>query len=249
MISLKSAAELVKMRDAGKITALARAEGGAMVKPGVTTKQIERKIKDCILSHGATPSFLGYGGFPAAACISVNEEVIHGIPGNRQLLPGDIVKIDVGASYKGYQGDCAATFPVGNVSEEAAKLIQVTRECFFKAFEKACPGNRIGDIGAAVENHAAANGFTVVKDFVGHGIGMDLHEDPAVPNYGRQGHGVLLREGMTLAIEPMINAGGFRVKVLADGWTVITEDGSLSAHYENTVAITAGGPEILTAPA
>jgi len=237
------------MRDAGKITALARIEGLSMVKEGVTTRQIDKKIKEVITSHGATPSFLGYGGFPASACISLNEQVIHGIPSDRALACGDIVKIDVGAVYKGYQGDCAATVGVGEISEEAAKLIEVTKASFFKAFEKAAAGNRVGDIGEAVEKYVVANGFAVVRDFVGHGIGAEMHEDPAVPNYGRPGHGLLLREGMTLAIEPMVNAGTWKVKVLGDGWTVVTLDGKLSAHYENTVAITANGPEILTVPA
>ena len=202
-----------------------------------------------IARHNATPSFLGYNGFPAAACVSVNEEVIHGIPSNRVLNAGDIVKIDVGAIYKGYQGDCAATIPVGNVAPETEKLIQVTKESFFKALEKAVTSNRIGDIGNAVEEYATRFGFSVVRDFVGHGIGRQMHEEPSIPNFGRPGHGVLLREGMTLAIEPMINQGTWKVRVLNDGWTVVTLDGKLSAHYENTVAITSNGPEILTVPA
>ena len=236
------------MRDAGRITALARAEAAAMVKEGITTKQIDKKIREVITSHGATPSFLGYGGFPASACVSVNEQVIHGIPSNRVLKNGDIVKIDVGAIYKGYQGDCAGTFAVGEISEEAQKLIDVTKESFFKGIEKACPGNRIGDIGSAIEEYVVQNGFSVVRDYVGHGIGREMHEDPSVPNYGRAGHGLLLREGMTLAIEPMVNVGTWKVKSLSDGWTVVTLDGKLSAHYENTVAITANGPEITTIP-
>lgn len=249
MITIKSPAELEIMRDAGKITALAREEGSLMVKEGVTTRQIDKKIREVIARHNATPSFLGYNGFPAAACISVNEEVIHGIPSNRVLNAGDIVKIDVGAIYKGYQGDCAATIPVGNVAPETEKLIQVTKESFFKALEKAVTSNRIGDIGNAVEEYATRFGFSVVRDFVGHGIGRQMHEEPSIPNFGRPGHGVLLREGMTLAIEPMINQGTWKVRVLNDGWTVVTLDGKLSAHYENTVAITSNGPEILTVPA
>lgn len=236
------------MRDAGRITALARAEAAAMVKEGVTTKQIDKKIREVITSHGAIPSFLGYGGFPASACVSVNEQVIHGIPSNRELKNGDIVKIDVGAIYKGYQGDCAGTYAVGEISEEAQKLIDVTKESFFRGIEKACPGNRIGDIGFAIEEWVVKNGFSVVRDYVGHGIGREMHEDPSVPNYGRAGHGLLLREGMTLAIEPMVNVGTWKVKSLSDGWTVVTLDGKLSAHYENTVAITANGPEITTVP-
>jgi len=234
------------MRDAGKITALARAEGAAMVREGVTTAQINKKIHDCIVSHGAKPSFLGYGGFPASACVSVNEQVIHGIPSDRVLKAGDVVKIDVGAIYKGWQGDCAVTVPVGTVTEEAMKLIEVTEQSFFKGIEKAFAGSRLGDIGAAIEEHVVKNGFSVVRDYVGHGIGTDMHEDPSVPNYGHPGHGVMLREGMTLAIEPMVNAGTWKVKSLSDGWTVVTLDGRISAHYENTVAITANGPEILT---
>ncbi|NLN55405.1 MAG: type I methionyl aminopeptidase [Clostridiales bacterium] len=249
MITIKSPAELEIMRDAGKITALAREEGSLMVKEGVTTRQIDKKIREVIARHNATPSFLGYNGFPAAACVSVNEEVIHGIPSNRVLNAGDIVKIDVGAIYKGYQGDCAATIPVGNVAPETEKLIQVTKESFFKALEKAVTSNRIGDIGNAVEEYATRFGFSVVRDFVGHGIGRQMHEEPSIPNFGRPGHGVLLREGMTLAIEPMINQGTWKVRVLNDGWTVVTLDGKLSAHYENTVAITSNGPEILTVPA
>lgn len=248
MITIKSAEELARMRDAGRITALARAEAAAMVKEGVTTKQIDKKIREVITSHGAIPSFLGYGGFPASACVSVNEQVIHGIPSNRELKNGDIVKIDVGAIYKGYQGDCAGTYAVGEISEEAQKLIDVTKESFFRGIEKACPGNRIGDIGFAIEEWVVKNGFSVVRDYVGHGIGREMHEDPSVPNYGRAGHGLLLREGMTLAIEPMVNVGTWKVKSLSDGWTVVTLDGKLSAHYENTVAITANGPEITTVP-
>ncbi len=248
MITIKTPDAIARMRDAGKITALARAEGIAMVKEGVTTAQINKKIHDVIIAHGAKPSFLGYGGFPASACVSVNEQVIHGIPSGRELRNGDIVKIDVGAIYKGWQGDCAATVAVGEVTEEAAKLIAATRESFFKGIEKAVCGNRLGDIGSAIEEYVVQNGFSVVRDYVGHGIGTEMHEDPSVPNYGHPGRGILLREGMTLAIEPMVNAGTWKVKQLSDGWTVITLDGKLSAHYENTVAITANGPEILTTP-
>ncbi|MBO4860030.1 MAG: type I methionyl aminopeptidase [Clostridia bacterium] len=248
MITIKTPEAIARMRDAGKITALARAEGLAMVKEGVTTAQINKKIHDVIVSHGARPSFLGYGGFPASACVSVNEQVIHGIPSGRELKNGDIVKIDVGAIYKGWQGDCAATVAVGDITEEAAKLIEVTRASFFKGIEKALCGNRLGDIGSAIEEYVVQNGFSVVRDYVGHGIGTEMHEDPSVPNYGHPGRGILLREGMTLAIEPMVNAGTWKVRQLSDGWTVVTADGKNSAHYENTVAITANGPEILTTP-
>lgn len=247
MIILKNKHDITLMRDSGKIAALARAMGGEMAKAGVTTAAIDAKIKQVIVSHGAIPSFLGYGGFPGSACVSVNDEVIHGIPSDRELKDGDIVKIDVGAFYKGFHSDCAATFAVGNVSAEAAKLISVTEESFFKGIEMAVPGNRLGDISAAVQNVVESNGFSVVRDYVGHGVGRELHEDPSIPNYGRAGRGVRLQSGMTLAIEPMVNIGGYAVKVLSDEWTVITKDGSLSAHYENTIAITDNGPIILTA--
>jgi len=247
MIILKNKHDITLMRDSGKIAALARATGGEMAKAGVTTAAIDAKIKQVIVSHGAIPSFLGYGGFPGSACVSVNDEVIHGIPSDRELKDGDIVKIDVGAFYKGFHSDCAATFAVGNVSAEAAKLISVTEESFFKGIEMAVPGNRLGDISAAVQNVVESNGFSVVRDYVGHGVGRELPEDPSIPNYGRAGRGVRLQSGMTLAIEPMVNIGGYAVKVLSDEWTVITKDGSLSAHYENTIAITDNGPIILTA--
>lgn len=247
MIILKNKHDITLMRDSGKIAALARVMGGEMAKAGVTTAAIDAKIKQVIVSHGAIPSFLGYGGFPGSACVSVNDEVIHGIPSDRELKDGDIVKIDVGAFYKGFHSDCAATFAVGNVSAEAAKLISVTEESFFKGIEMAVPGNRLGDISAAVQNVVESNGFSVVRDYVGHGVGRELHEDPSIPNYGRAGRGVRLQSGMTLAIEPMVNIGGYAVKVLSDEWTVITKDGSLSAHYENTIAITDNGPIILTA--
>ncbi|MBQ7048742.1 MAG: type I methionyl aminopeptidase [Clostridia bacterium] len=247
MIILKNKAELITMRDSGKIAALARATAGEMARPGVTTGAIDTKIRQIIKSHGATPSFLGYGGFPGSACVSVNEQVIHGIPSDRELKDGDIVKIDVGAFYKGFHSDCAATFAVGNVSEEAKKLITVTEESFFRGMAKAVPDARLGDISAAVQEWAEANGFSVVREYVGHGVGRDLHEDPSIPNYGTAGRGVRLRSGMTIAIEPMINVGVYEVKVLPDKWTVVTADGKLSAHYENTVAVTDNGPVILTA--
>lgn len=247
MIILKNKHDITLMRDSGKIAALARATGGEMAQPGVTTAAIDAKIKHIIVSHGAIPSFLGYGGFPGSACVSVNDEVIHGIPSDRVLKDGDIVKIDVGAFYKGFHSDCAATFAVGSVSNEAAKLISVTEESFYKGIEMAIPGNRLGDISAAVQSFVEANGFSVVRDYVGHGIGRELHEDPSIPNYGREGRGVRLQSGMTLAIEPMVNVGGYAVRVLSDEWTVVTKDGSLSAHYENTIAITENGPVILTA--
>ncbi len=249
MITLKSGEEIIRMRDAGRIAAIAREIGGEHVREGVTTAQIDREIKKCILSHGAKPSFLGYGGFPASACISVNEEIIHGIPSsNRVLKNGDIVKIDVGAFYKGYHGDCAATFAVGTVSDEAQKLIDVTKQSFFKGLAAIGEGKRLGDIGNAIQSYVEKHGFSVVREYIGHGIGRNLHEDPEVPNYGTAGHGQRLRSGMTLAIEPMVNVGDWRVRVLDDKWTVVTLDGKLSAHYENTVAITDNGVLILTDP-
>ena len=250
MITLKSGDSITRMRDAGRIAAIAREIGGEHVREGVTTAAIDREIKKCILSHGAKPSFLGYGGFPASACISVNDEIIHGIPSNQRVLKnGDIVKIDVGAYYKGFHGDCAATFTVGEVSGPAKQLIEVTRQCFYEGISAIKEGARLGDIGFAVQSYAESFGYSVVREYVGHGVGHDLHEDPEVPNYGTPGHGFRLRPGMTIAIEPMINAGTFEVRVLANEWTVVTADGKLSAHYENTVAITENGVVILTDPA
>lgn len=249
MITLKSGEEIIRMRDAGRIAAIAREIGGEYVKEGVSTAQIDREIKKCILSHGAKPSFLGYGGFPASACISVNEEIIHGIPSSGKVLKnGDIVKIDVGAYYKGYHGDCAATFAVGQISEEAQRLIDVTKQSFFEGIAAIGEGKRIGDIGHAIQSYVEKNGFSVVREYIGHGIGRNLHEDPEVPNYGAPGRGQRLRPGMTLAIEPMVNVGDWHVRVLEDKWTVVTVDGKLSAHYENTVAITENGVLILTDP-
>ena len=249
MITLKSPHEIELMRRAGKITAAARALAGEMVKPGVTTREIDRAVEQFIRKNGAVPSFLNYHGYPGSACISVNDEVIHGIPGNRVLKDGDIVSVDVGAYIGGFHGDCAATFPCGTISEEAQRLIDVTRESFFRGIARAKEGNRIFDISAAVQEYVEANGFTVVREFVGHGVGRQLHESPEVPNYGTAGRGPRLLRGMTLAIEPMVNAGAASIRQLSDGWTVKTLDGKLSAHYENTVLITDGEPEILTAPA
>ena len=247
MIHIKNTEDIKLMKIAGRITGEALYLGGEAVKEGVSTKHIDDIIRHHIEKCGARPSFLGYGGFPASACISINDEVIHGIPSDRELKDGDIVKIDVGAFYKGFHSDCAATFAVGNVSDEAKKLITVTEESFFKGMAKAVPDARLGDISAAVQEWAEANGFSVVREYVGHGVGRDLHEDPSIPNYGTAGRGVRLRSGMTLAIEPMINVGVYEVKVLPDKWTVVTADGKLSAHYENTVAVTDNGPVILTA--
>ena len=246
MIAIKNERELGFMRQACKITAAARALAGEMVRPGVTTKQIDKAVHDYIVSQGAKPSFLGYHGYPGSACISVNETVIHGIPGGRVLKDGDIVSIDVGAYYKGFHGDCAATFACGNISAEAEKLIEVTKQSFFEGIRFAKRGHRVSDISHAIQTYVESNGFSVVRSFVGHGVGAQLHEEPEVPNYGPAGRGPRLIPGMTLAIEPMVNVGGHEVRILRDGWTVVTTDGKLSAHYENTVLITDGEPEILT---
>ena len=249
MIIIKTDTEIQKMRDAGRITALARQLAGEHVREGVTTKFIDRKVKEFIVSHGAKHSFLGLYGFPASACISVNEEVIHGIPSDERVLKyGDIVSVDVGAFYKGYHGDCAATFVVGDTDDESKRLIEVTRQSFFEGIKFAVDGNRVGDISAAVQAYVEKNGFSVVRDFVGHGVGKDLHENPDVPNYGKPGRGPRLQTGMTIAVEPMVNAGTWRVKTLSNDWTVVTIDGKRSAHYENTIAITENGVEILTSP-
>ena len=246
MIVIKNGQELQDMRKACKITAAARALAGEMVRPGMTTEAIDKAVHDYIVSQGAKPSFLGYRGYPASACISVNSTVIHGIPGGYKLKEGDIVSVDVGAYYKGFHGDCAATFPCGAISAEAQRLIDVTKQSFFEGIRFAKRGHRVSDISHAVQAHVESNGFSVVRAFVGHGVGAQLHEEPEVPNYGNPGRGPRLLPGMTLAIEPMVNAGIHEVRVLKDGWTVVTADGKLSAHYENTVLITDGEPEILT---
>ena len=247
MIIIKKAEQIMLMQKAGKITAEALLVARDAIKPGVTTLDVDKKVRRFIEKCGAVPSFLGYGGFPGSACISINNEVIHGIPSDKVIIKeGDIVKVDVGARYRGYNGDSARTIPVGKVSDEALRLISVTEKSFYEAMKVAKAGNRIGDIGHAVESFVISNGFTVVKDYVGHGVGAELHEDPQVPNYGTAGRGPRLYAGMTLAIEPMVNVGDFRVETLKNGWTVVTLDGSLSAHYENTIAITDSDPIILT---
>ena len=246
MIAIKNGQELACMRRACKITAAARALAGEMVRPGVSTKEIDKAVHDFIVSQGAKPSFLGYGGFPASACISVNSTVIHGIPGGYKLQEGDIVSIDVGAYYKGFHGDCAATYPCGTVSAQAQKLMDVTERSFFEGIRFATKGHRVSDISHAIETYVESNGFSVVRSFVGHGVGAQLHEEPEVPNYGAPGRGPRLLPGMTLAIEPMVNVGTHEVRILKDRWTVVTTDGELSAHFENTVLITDGEPEILT---
>lgn len=249
MINVKSKSELEKMRKAGIITGNALHYAGQQIKVGMSTYELDKIIHDYIVKNGAKPSFLGYGGFPGSACISINDEVIHGIPSKKRIIhDGDIVSIDVGAYIDGFHGDSAFTFPVGNVPEETLQLLKVTNESLYKGIEQAVAGNRIGDISHAVEEHCTSYGYGIVKQYVGHGVGRDLHESPEVPNYGRAGHGPRLVAGMTIAIEPMINAVGEDVKVLSDGWTVLTRSGSPSAHFEHTVAVTPDGPVILTKP-
>ena len=246
MIAIKNGQELLSMRQACKITAAARALAGEMVRPGVSTKEIDKAVHDFIVSQGAKPSFLGYGGFPGSTCISVNDTVIHGIPGGYVLQEGDIVSVDVGAYYKGFHGDCAATYPCGTISADAQKLIDVTKQSFFEGIRFAKKGHRVSDISHAIQTYVESNGFSVVRSFVGHGVGAQLHEEPEVPNYGAAGRGPRFLPGMTLAIEPMVNVGTYEVRILKDRWTTVTADGKLSAHYENTVLITDGEPEILT---
>ena len=247
MIHLKNATQIAAMRDAGRITGEALLVARDMVRPGVSTYEIDQAIRRYIEKCGAIPTFLGYSGFPACACISVNDEVIHGIPSKQRILKeGDIVKIDTGATYRGYVGDSARTIPVGEVSAQARQLIEVTRNSFWAGVEALQIGNRLGDVGSAIDSVVRENGFSTVRRYVGHGIGTEMHESPDVPNYGTPGRGIRLCVGMVLAIEPMVNVGTFEVKELSDGWTVKTLDGQLSAHYENTVALTSDGVLILT---
>ena len=248
MIPIKNAEQLKLMRDACRITGEALLVAQEAIRPGISTKALDTIIRAYIEKCGARATFLGYGGFPGAACISINEEVIHGIPGPRVLQEGDIVSVDVGAFIGGFHGDCAGTYPCGKVSDEAMKLIQVTEQSFWEGMKYARKGYRVSDIGHAVQEYVEANGFSVVRDFVGHGIGAKLHEPPEIRNYGPAGHGHRLMPGMTLAVEPMVNAGSWQVNVLADKWTVVSADGSLTAHYENSILITDGEPEILTHP-
>ena len=234
------------MRQACRITAAARAMAGEMVKPGVSTKQIDKAVHDFIVAQGAKPAFLNYNGFPASTCISVNNVVVHGIPNGYVLEEGDIVTVDVGANFQGFHGDCAATFACGAISTEAQKLIDVTKQSFYEGIRFATRGHRVSDISHAIQTYVESNGFSVVRAFIGHGIGRKLHEEPDVPNFGNPGHGPRLLPGMTIAVEPMVNVGTYDVRVLKDGWTAVTADGKLSAQYENTVLITDGEPEILT---
>lgn len=247
MVVVKTARELSKMKDACRISALALRVAGEAVKPGVTTYEIDNIVRSYIEKQGATPSFLGYGGFPASACISVNDVVIHGIPSKKCVLKeGDIVSVDVGAYYKGFHGDNAFTFPCGKISADAQALLDATKESLYEGINKALAGNRTGDIGSAVQQYVEARSYSVVREYVGHGVGAKLHEDPSVPNYGFAGHGTRLIPGMTIAIEPMVNQGKHYTRKLNDGWTVLTVDGKLSAHFEHTVAITPDGPKIMT---
>ena len=246
MIVLKTGRELKIMREACRISAGALQTAGKAVEPGVTTAELDKLAEDYIRSQGGVPNFKNYEGYPATACISINNEVIHGIPNDKPFADGDLVKVDVGAYIGGFHGDSARTFFCGNVSDEAKRIEEVTRLSFFAGMEKAVVGNRLGDISAAIQEVVEKAGFSVVREYVGHGIGSELHEDPEVPNFGRAGRGVRLASGMVLAVEPMVNAGDYGVRVLDNDWTVVTVDGSLSAHYENTIVITDNGPEILT---
>ncbi|MBN1037327.1 type I methionyl aminopeptidase [Clostridium botulinum] len=246
MIIIKNNDEIALMRKAGRIVAETLILLEENIKPGITTAELDRVAEEFITKHGAKPSFKGLYGFPSSLCISVNEQVVHGIPGNYKIKDGDIVSIDCGAFIDGFHGDAARTFPIGEVTNNAKRLIDVTKESFFKGIKYAKEGNRLGNISHEIQNYIEAAGFSVVRDFVGHGIGRKLHEDPEVPNFGREGKGTKLLNGMVLAIEPMVNMGNCKVKTLSNGWTVVTADATLSAHYENTVAILPDGPEILT---
>ena len=249
MIIVKSPREIEFMREACRITAGARTVARQAIAAGVATREIDREVHKFILRSGATPSFLNYGGFPASTCISVNEEVVHGFPGARKVREGDIVSVDVGAKVHGFNGDCAGTYPCGEISEEAKRLIEVTRQSFFEGIKFAKEGCRLYDISAAIQGYAESHGCSIVREYVGHGIGTEMHESPEIPNYGHPGRGPRLLRGMTIAVEPMVNAGTAAIRQMPDGWTVRTADGKLAAHYENTLLITDGEPEILTAPA
>ncbi|MGI6551671.1 MAG: type I methionyl aminopeptidase [Bacillota bacterium] len=246
MIYLKSERELNYMRDAGRLTAETHREIKEAVKEGVTTGELDQIAEDYIRQRGGIPSFKGYRGFPASICASINEEVVHGIPGLRKLESGDIISIDIGAEINGYHGDAAATLPVGEIDGEVERLLEVTEESLMLGIQQAVVNNRLGDISHAIQEHVEKNGFSVVRDYVGHGIGSRMHEDPQVPNFGIPGRGPRLKNGMTLAIEPMVNMGTYEVTTFADHWTVVTKDGKPSAHFEHTIAITPEGPEILT---
>lgn len=246
-VSVKSESEIELMREAGHILAIVHEELAAMIKPGISTYDIDKRGYEVIKSYGCIPSFLNYNGYPASICVSVNDEVVHGIPSKKRILKdGDIVSLDAGVIYKGWQSDSARTVAVGEISPEAKRLIEVTKQSFFEGIRYAREGFHLNDVSTAIQNYVEANGYSVVRDLVGHGIGRELHEDPQVPNFRQRRRGIKLQAGMTLAIEPMVNAGRYDVRWLDDDWTVVTEDGSLSAHYENTVLITKGEPELLS---
>ncbi|HOX15661.1 MAG TPA: type I methionyl aminopeptidase [Smithellaceae bacterium] len=246
MVILKQPDEIDKARASNRIVAEVLNVLREKVKPGVTTRELNKIAEGVTEKRGARPAFKGYRGYPYSLCTSVNEEVVHGMPSNRVLVEGDIVGLDFGVCYHGLYGDSAITLPVGRVSEQATRLMQVTEQSLYSAIHQACDGNRLGDISAAVQETVETAGYSIVRDFVGHGIGKSMHEDPQIPNFGKKGRGIELQKGMILAIEPMVNAGKYKVKILSDGWTVITADGSLSAHFEHSVAITDNGPEILS---
>ncbi len=248
MIILKSEREIGLMREAGRIVAECHEYLARAIRPGVTTGELDALAEEFIRRRGGIPTFKGYRGYPASICTSVNDEVVHGIPGKRVLVAGDIVSIDIGVTYKGYVGDAARTWPVGRVGEEAQRLMRVTHEALLAGIAQAWPGNRLSDISHAVQRHVEGHGFSVVREYVGHGIGREMHEEPEIPNFGPPGKGPVLAPGMVLAIEPMVNAGGYEVYTAGDRWTVRTRDGSLSAHFEHTVAVTKHGPLILTVP-
>jgi len=246
MINIKSTSEISKMRAAGKIVFGTFKELEKHISPGITTKQLDKIAEDYIRSQGAQPSFLGYAGFPASICASINDTVIHGIPDGTALKDGDIISLDIGAVFDGYHGDAARTYPVGKISDEAKRLIDVTKQSFFEGLKFARHNERLFSISATIQDYIESHGYSIVRNYCGHGIGKKLHEDPEIPNHGNFGHGIRLCKGMTIAIEPMVNAGGFETKCLSDGWTVKTKDGSLACHYENTILITDGEPELLT---
>jgi methionyl aminopeptidase len=246
MVIIKSNRELALMREAGRIVAITHAHLKERIKPGIKTAELDALAYEIVTKHGATPSFLGYRGFPASLCVSINEELVHGIPGLRVLEEGDIVSMDFGAIYKGYHGDAAITVGVGSTSERAQKLIETTQRALEAGIAQARKGHYLGDISWAIQSCAESSGFSVVRQYVGHGIGRDMHEDPQIPNYGQPGRGIMLKPGMTFALEPMANMGTYVARVMDDNWTVVTEDGELSAHFEHTIAITDGEPEILT---
>lgn len=246
MIITKTQREVEIMREAGRIVAITHEELRKHIKPGITTQELDAIAEEVILKHGATPSFKGYGGFPGSICASVNEELVHGIPGKKVLKDGDIISIDIGAYYKGYHGDSAWSYQVGTISEDTKQLLVVTEQSLYKGLEMAKPGNKLSDISHAIQQYVENHGYSIVEDFVGHGIGQKLHEDPPIPNYGLPGQGPILKKGMTLAIEPMVNQGKKQIRILPDNWTVITADKKLCAHYEHTIVITDDGYEILT---